>query len=126
MVEYEEFELTDGNQQGYLLKTHLTLEGNETAEDAFGQLVEALYGWIDARGTGFGGLEVTMLAPKDLHETLIGFMLALVEQETGLREFFLEVGTINVKFGESYEAELSEFTIEVDKDENPDEQSQAA
>ena len=67
-----------------------------------------------------------MLAPNELHETLVGYMLALVEKEAGLRDFFLEVRRVDVKFGESYEAELSEFAIEVDMDENPDEQSRAA
>ena len=114
MVEYEEFEVSDGTFGRYLLKTLLTVEPGQSAEDAFGQLVEALYGWVDARGTGFGGLEVTMLAPAELHQPLATYMLSLVEQEVGLREFFLEIGRVDVKIAESYDHELSEFTIEVD------------
>jgi hypothetical protein len=115
MVEYEEFEVSDGTNRSYALKTLLTLEPAQSAEDAFGQLVEALYGWVDARGTGFGGLEVTLLAPNELaQQTLFTYMLSLVKEETGLHDFFLEVGRVNVKVGESYDSTLSEFTIEVD------------
>ena len=122
MVDFEELEVSADGECTYVLNTTLRIEPGETAEDAFSQLVEAIYSWIETRETNFGGLGVTIIAPKDAHETLIGYTISLVQEEEPLREFFLEIGRVTVMIGESDEDEFSEITIEVDADE----QSQAA
>jgi len=114
MVEYEEMEIDGGGEHAFLLKTVLTLEPTETPEEAFGQLVEAIHGWIGVRGADCGGLGVAIIAPTDKHETLVAYLLALVKQEEPLRDFFKRIGSVSVMIGESQDGDLSQFTIQVD------------
>src|SRR5215471_21776644 len=114
MVEFEEMEINGGGEHAYLLKTLLTLEPQETVQDAFEQLVEAIRGWIDVRGEDCGGLGVAIIAPSDKQETLIAYLLSLVQHEEDLRDFFKRIGNVSVMVGESEDGEVSQFTIEVD------------
>jgi hypothetical protein len=114
MVEFEEMELKGGGEHAYLLKTLLTLDSNETPEEAFEQLVEAIRGWIDMRGADCGGLGVAIIAPGDKQQTLIAYLISLVQKEEDLRDFFKQIGSVSVMVGKSQEEELSQFTIKVD------------
>jgi len=114
MVEYEEMEISGGGEHAFLLKTLLTLEPAETPEEAFGQLVEAIHGWIDVRGADCGGLGVAIIAPTDKQEVLLSYLLSLVRQEEALRDFFKRIGSVSVMIGESQEGEFSEFTVQAD------------
>jgi hypothetical protein len=114
MVEYEELEITGRDERAYLLNTMLKLDPTETPEEAFGQLVQAINGWIDVRGTDCGGLGVAIVAPSDKHETLVAYLLSLVQQEETLRDFFKRIGSVNVMLAESEDGEASQFTIQVD------------
>lgn len=117
MVRYEEMELGGEREQYPLLKTVLTVERGETPEQAFGQLVQVIYAWIKARGGECGGLEVSAIASSELHEKLIACLISFIQEEEPLREFFLQIGRVSFKLGESEDEELSEFNIVVDSGE---------
>lgn len=122
MVEYEELEIKAGEEPAYLLNTMLKLDPTETPEEAFGQLVEAIYGWIDVRGTDCGGLGVAIVARSDKHDALVAYLISLVQKEEALRDFFKRIGTVTVMLAESEDGETSQFTIQVDgsNEENED------
>ena len=76
----------------------VSIRPGDNVETEFGLMVEILYQWHAKHGAACGEMVVNFVAAPEQQESLMAYLMTLIQKEEPLRPLFIQLGQVEAAF----------------------------
>jgi hypothetical protein len=92
----------------------VSIRPGDNVETEFGTMVDTIYKWYEQNGEACGELTIGFVADPADQESLMAYLMSLIQQEVQLRPLFVQLGQIEASFISRDGKEKKDYKFKMD------------